>query len=149
MKSHIKDYKDLSRDEVYKILKLRQDVFVFEQACPYQDIDGLDDKAVHIYIEEDGEVLAYARIIDCFSMDNCLAIGRVLVKKDQRSKGLGAKVMKEAIGEVERLIPEGRVYIEAQVYAKDFYKKLGFKEISEPFDLDGIAHVKMVLDLSK
>lgn len=142
MQVKLKSFDDLTSREVYEILRLRVDVFVVEQACPYPEIDGKDYDAIHIYLENQGQILAYARV---YKEDGQIHIGRVIAK--ERRKGHATIILKEAIREVREKYQAGKIHIEAQIYAKNLYKKVGFEEDSEPFLLDGIEHIKMVLEI--
>lgn len=141
----IKSFDQLSTQELYAILKLRVDVFVVEQACSYQEIDNLDQEAIHIYYKEGDDILAYLRLMDRGVESEYVSIGRVIAAK--RRRGLGTDLMKEAIKAGQEIFDAEKIYLEAQVYARDFYENLGFKQTSPIFDLDGIDHIKMELSL--
>lgn len=143
MKTYVKSFEDLDINELYEILKLRVDVFVVEQACPYPEIDGIDKEAFHIFAKDNGEIGAYARI---YKENEEIHLGRVIAK--ERRKGYGTRVLKAAIKAAEKFYDAKKIHIEAQTYARKFYEKVGFVKISEPFLLDGIEHIKMVLDLN-
>ena len=142
MQSIIKTFDDLTKRELYEILRLRVDVFVVEQACPYPEIDVKDYDAIHIYLENEGEILAYARI---YKEGGEVHLGRVIAK--ERRKGYGSLILKEAIQAEREKYQAQKIIIEAQTYAKNLYTKVGFVEDSEPFLLDGIEHVKMLLEI--
>lgn len=142
MEIFVKPFEELDINELYEILRLRVDVFVVEQNCPYPEIDGRDLDAIHIYLEDAGEILAYARLYD---EDGQVHLGRVIAKK--RRKGYGSLILKEAIGAAKKFYQAKQIHIEAQTYAKSLYEKAGFVQISQPFFLDGIEHVKMVLEI--
>lgn len=135
----VKRFRDLSIDELYTILKIRVDVFVVEQGCPYEEIDDQDQNALHLYLKDDNRIKAYLRIIDG---NDHAKIGRVIAI--DRRKGLGTIIMNEAIRVCEENLNKERITLEAQTYVREFYEKLGFKQVSEPFYLDGIEHIKMV-----
>lgn len=139
----VKTFEELDINELYEILKLRVDVFVVEQSCPYPEIDGIDKDAFHIFGKEDGEIRAYARI---YKEDGEVHLGRVIAK--ERRKGYGNLILNEAIKAAYENYGNEKIHIEAQTYAKDFYEKSGFVKTSEPFLLDGIRHIKMVLEPS-
>ena len=143
MEIFVKSFEDLDINELYKILKLRVDVFVVEQACPYPEIDGIDKEAFHIFAKDNGEIGAYARI---YKENEEIHLGRVIAK--ERRKGYGTRVLKAAIKAAEDNYKAEKIHIEAQTYAKNLYKKVGFVEDSDVFLLDGIRHIKMVLDLT-
>lgn len=142
MQSIIKTFDDLTKRELYEILRLRVDVFVVEQACPYPEIDGKDYDAIHIYLENEGEILAYARV---YKEDGQIHLGRVIAK--ERRKGHATLILKEAIRAAREKYQARKIHIEAQTYVKKLYEKVGFVEDSEAFLLDGIEHVKMVLEV--
>lgn len=143
MKTYVKSFEDLDINELYEILKLRVDVFVVEQNCPYPEIDGIDKEAFHIFAKDNGEIGAYARI---YKENEEIHLGRVIAKK--RRKGYGTRVLKAAIKAAEKFYDAKKIHIEAQTYARKFYENLGFIEDSEAFLLDGIYHIKMLLDLN-
>lgn len=141
----VKKFNDLTNDELYEILKLRVDVFVVEQACPYPDLDNLDQEAIHVFYKDKKGIQAYLRIMDRGVESEYVSIGRVIAA--ERRKHLGSSLMKDAIKISKETFAADKIYLEAQVYAKEFYEKLGFKQTSEIFDLDGIDHIKMELSL--
>ena len=139
MNVKIKRYDDLTRDELFHILKTRMEVFVVEQECPYQDIDDVDLRSTHVWLDNCDEIVAYLRI---FLKDkDVVQIGRVLTTK--RGQGFGKQVMLEGLQVIEQEYKEKEIYLESQVYAIDFYKQFGFKVCSEEFLEDGIPHVEM------
>lgn len=142
MKIFVKKFGELTTFDLYEILRLRVDVFVVEQACPYQEIDGKDYDAIHIYLEDAGQILAYARI---YEEGGEVHLGRVIAK--ERRQGYGSLILKEAIEAAKKFYQAKEIHIEAQTYAKNLYAKAGFVEDSEIFLLDGIEHVKMVLEI--
>lgn len=142
MQVRIKSFEDLTNRVLYEILKLRVDVFVVEQKCPYPEIDGKDYNAFHIYLENQGEIIAYARV---YKEKDEIHIGRVIAK--ERRKGHATLILKEAIKAAKKFYQAKEIHIEAQTYAKKLYEKVGFEEVSEAFLLDGIEHVKMVLEM--
>lgn len=137
-----KRFSDLTNSELYNILKLRVDVFVVEQKCPYPELDNLDQDAIHVWMEEDGEIVAYLRILDRGVESDHVAIGRVISAK--RNQGYGRQILKEGLRAAKEEFNADRIYLEAQVYAIGFYEKCGFHVISEVFIMDGIPHVKML-----
>lgn len=142
MEIFVKSFEELDINELYEILRLRVDVFVVEQNCPYPEIDGIDKEAFHIFAKEDGEIVAYARI---YKEDGEVHLGRVIAK--ERRKGYGNLILNEAIKAACQKYQAEKIIIEAQTYAKDFYAKAGFEQRSQTYMLDGIRHIKMVLDL--
>ena len=144
MKRVVKNFEQLTGSELYEVLKIRCAVFVVEQNCAYQDLDGLDYEAYHVFLEENGQIKAYLRV---FSKDERTAhIGRVLTM--ERKRGFGAEVLKEGIRVARERMKKASIYLEAQTYATGFYEREGFVVVSEEFLEDGIPHVKMRLELA-
>ena len=141
MQVRIKSFEDLTNRELYEILKLRVDVFVVEQECPYPEIDGKDYNAIHICLENEEEILSYARV---YKEEDQVHLGRIIAK--ERRKGYATLILKEAINVAKKFYQAKEIHIEAQTYAKKLYEKVGFVEDSEIYLLDGIEHVKMVLE---
>ena len=140
----VKKFSELSTEELYSIMELRVAVFVVEQNCPYLEIDGLDRDAVHVWLEEGGRILAYLRVMDRGVESEYVSIGRLLAA--ERRKGYGTRILSEGIRVAREYFGADRIYLEAQVYARGLYEKQGFKAVSEEFLLDGIPHVKMMLE---
>ena len=139
----IKPFKELSSDELYAILQLRSEVFVVEQNCPYQDIDGKDDKAIHLLGYYNGELTAYARVFNSKDYFDHASIGRVVVKAGYRDKKWGHNLMKTAIEAVEDCFNTTTITISAQLYLQQFYESHGFVTTSEVYLEDGIPHISM------
>lgn len=140
----IKKFDELNAEEIYEILKIRNQVFIVEQQCPYLDCDGRDMKSYHLFLENNNEIAAYLRIIEKGVSYNEISIGRVLVNSKYRGKGLARDMMKEAIGYINNQLNETSIRIEAQAYLIDFYKSLGFKQTSKVFLEDNIPHIEML-----
>ena len=146
VKLQIKSYNELSRDELYEILKLRVNVFVVEQKCPYREIDDLDKEALHSWFEDEvGEIKAYLRVLDSGVVSEHTAIGRVIAVK--RRAGLGTEILREGIRAARERFHADAVYVEAQSYARGLYEKQGFRQITEEFLEDGIPHIGMLLEI--
>ncbi len=144
MKITVKKFDELTNREILKIIKARIDIFVIEQNCHYQDIDGIDERAIHVFSEdENGELKAYLRIYDYD--ENTAKIGRVLTT--ERGKGYGAEILKAGIEAVKKYMNKSAIYIESQSYATGFYEKEGFRIISDEFLDVGIPHKGMLLEL--
>lgn len=141
MKIKSKHFEDLTTNELYEILKARAAVFVVEQNCVYQDLDDIDKKSLHIWIEtKENKIAAYLRLFEKRDEKDCAQIGRVLTI--ERGTGLGKIVMEEAIKEAKGF-SASQIYLEAQAYAIPFYEKARFEVVSEEFLEDGIPHVQM------
>jgi ElaA protein len=139
----IKPFQALSLSELYSILQLRSEVFVVEQNCIYQDIDGKDEKALHVLGEFDGKIVAYARLFKPNDYFEKSSIGRVIVDQDFRDKKLGHFLMREAIEAIRNHFGETQITISAQLYLKKFYESLGFIQTSEMYLEDDIPHIEM------
>jgi ElaA protein len=135
--------------ELYEIIKARESVFVVEQQCPYQETDDLDPYAWHLSVLVNGELAAYARVVDPGIKNSQPSIGRVMTLKKFRGLGIGRALMEEAIKFTELTFPENDIKISAQVYLKKFYESLGFRASGEPYDEDGILHIDMIKPVSR
>ena len=140
---NIKGFYDLSAQELYKILKARQDVFIVEQNSAYQDLDGYDEKALHIWAEEHGAVIAYCRIFGKQIKYEETSIGRVISVKKFRGKNFGRQLMSYALEIIENRFGTTQVRISAQDYLLDFYKEFNFQETDKKYLEDGIPHTEM------
>ena len=143
----VKQSDELSTDELYEILKLRVSVFVVEQKCAYQEIDGRDRSSIHVWLADEDGIEAYLRVMDSGVESEYVSIGRVLTVK--RHQGLGSRILAEGVRVAKENFHAEKIYLEAQVYARSMYEKQGFVQISEEYLEDGIPHVKMLLDSSK
>lgn len=142
-----KKFEELTLEELYKILKLRSEVFVVEQNCIYNDIDGKDKTSFHVIIKENNEITAYLRVLPPgISYENA-SLGRVLVAKDARGMGYAKAIVTEGINCILRNFNTNKITIGAQEYLKDFYSEFGFKPVSEVYDEDGIPHLDMTLNI--
>ena len=141
----IKRFEELTTKELYEILKIRVSVFVVEQSCPYQEIDDKDKQSFHVYLKDDDGIQAYLRVVDKGASFDEVSIGRVIAVK--RRCGLGSKILSEGIKVAKDKLQATTIKIEAQSYAKGFYEKQGFRQISKEFLEDGIPHILMVLNI--
>jgi len=139
----IKRFEALSIKELYDLLQLRSEVFVVEQNCVYQDIDGKDQKALHLIGEDNGKIVAYARLFKPAAYFEQASIGRVIVKETFRANKLGHILMREAIQAIETHFKETKITISAQLYLKKFYESHGFFQTSEMYLEDDIPHIEM------
>ena len=145
MKTFIKTFQDLSNTEIYQILRLRSEVFVVEQECIYQDIDNKDKKAVHIFLKEKNEIIAYSRVFKEKEYFENPSIGRVVVANKRRMYGVGKKIMNISINYIKQNIKAKSIEISAQKYLKKFYSNLGFVQQGDEYLEDNIPHVRMFL----
>lgn len=140
----VKTFGELSADELYKILQARTEVFIIEQNCIYQDADGGDYKAVHLWAEENGDILAYCRIFEKGIKYPKASIGRVLTGQSGRGKGLGKQLISFALQILENRFGESAVRISAQDYLLKFYSDFGFEDTGKKYLEDGIPHTEML-----
>lgn len=141
-----KSFDDLTKSELYEILALRNEVFIVEQECPYQDIDFKDQKAKHVLGKKNDEIIAYARIFLPGDYLIEASIGRVIVKNKFRHFKYGQDLMNFSIEDLKSF-GVTTIDISAQVYLLKFYENLGFKSISEHYLEDDIPHVLMRIAL--
>jgi ElaA protein len=139
----IKRFDELTLEELYAILQLRNEVFIVEQNCVYNDPDGKDQPAWHLMAIEDDRLIAYARILPPGLSYNDPAIGRVVTSSSKRGSGLGRELMKRSIEACEKLFGKSSITLSAQVYLQSFYESLGFIVVGEEYLDDGIPHIKM------
>lgn len=144
MEINIKSFQDLTTAELYAILQLRTEVFVVEQNCVYQDMDGKDSKALHIIGKNKDEIIAYTRIFRPGDYMNQACIGRVVVKKSERQGGFGKEIMLASIKAVKDKFKETTIHISAQTYLQKFYRELGFIAVGETYLEDDIPHILMI-----
>ena len=138
---HEKTFPELTVPELYELLRIRTEVFVVEQNCVYQDMDGDDQAALHLWLTEGEKVVALCRVCPAGTHMQEVSIGRVITTV--RGKGYGRQIMLEGIRAAREHFGAKVIDIEAQEYAKGFYEQVGFRQTSEPFMLDGIPHIKM------
>lgn len=143
MRIIIKKFTELNTEELYQILKLRADVFVIEQNCLYADCDDRDRHAHHLFVEKNGSIVGYLRILDKGETFDEIAIGRLVVREDYRGIGLARHMMSKALVFVTEYLHEDTVKLSAQQYLIEFYESLGFEQITEVYEEDGIPHVDM------
>ena len=140
----VKAFDALDPREIYDILRLRSEVFVVEQDCMYEDIDGKDQKGLHLLGKKNGELVAYARIFKPGDYADKASIGRVVVQKNQRRFGYGKHIMKAAIQAVQEHFDEYVIHVSAQLYLERFYHELGFNQVGDGYLEDGIPHIGMI-----
>lgn len=141
MELSIKETGQLAPAELVEMFAERVKVFVVEQECAYPEVDADDFEAVHVRGVEGGNLIAYARILE---RPDHFAVGRVLVVKDHRGRGLSYKIMAAALDYIEKIKPGSEVRLSAQTYITGLYQSLGFEIVSEEYLEDGIPHVDMV-----
>lgn len=140
----IKKFDELSLQQLYDIMRIRQQVFMVEQACYYLDADNYDQQSFHLIMYEKENLVAYARIIPPGALYDEPSIGRVVTHSSVRRTGLGKILFQKSIDETEKLFGKCPIKIMAQSYLIKFYRGFGFEVSSEEFLEDGIAHNYMI-----
>ena len=143
----VKRYPELTLDELYRLLRLRVAVFVVEQECPYMELDDRDQKAVHVWLEDAEGIQAYLRVMDRGVESEYVSIGRVISMR--RRTGLGSRLLREGIRVARAVFHADTIYLEAQVYARRFYERQGFRQVSDEYIDDGIPHIRMLLNIGE
>jgi ElaA protein len=144
MKWNLKQFDDLTPEELYQILQLRNEVFIVEQNCPYQDLDNKDLKAFHLMGIQQNKLLAYSRLIAPGISYSESSIGRVVSSPSVRKSGIGKKLMTESITQIRNLFHTDTIRIGAQLYLKKFYESFGFIQDGDTYLEDNIPHIIMV-----
>jgi len=137
-------FNELTAQELYNILQLRSEVFVVEQDCVYQDLDGKDEKALHVLGIKREKVVAYTRIFKPGDYFKEASIGRVVVSKNERQHKYGYDIMNASIEAIKKHYNKICIKISAQTYLIKFYNHLGFKAIGKEYLEDGIPHIEMI-----
>lgn len=138
-----KKFSDLSTGQLYKILELRSEVFIVEQTCVYQDIDGMDLRAFHVLGWKNNDLVAYSRVLHAEGM-NDVVIGRVIVRESYRNKKLGGQLMEKTLEVCQNYFEGEPLQMNAQKHLEKYYAKHGFIKEGEPFLEDGIPHIRMI-----
>ncbi len=140
----VKTFDELTIHELHDLLQLRVEVFVVEQDCVYQDIDGKDKKALHIIGKKQGKVVAYTRCFGPGIYFEEAAIGRVVVEEGQRKYGYGHDIMKASKEALNKKFNTNIIKLSAQTHLVKFYRSHGFKTIGNEYLEDGIPHIAMI-----
>lgn len=141
---HYKEFDELTPSELYEILSLRVTVFMVEQNCLYNEVDGKDPKCPQLWCTMDGKILAYCRIVPPGVSYELPSIGRVVSHPEFRHLKLGHQLMRNAIEIIKNHYQTSQIKISAQSYLKNFYEKYGFQQISDEYLEDGLPHMEMV-----
>ena len=141
-----KSFSELNKDELYEILKFRQEIFVVEQKSWYLDADGLDECSLHLLVSNDGNLIGYLRLTPPGKKYIDTSIGRVSIHKEHRGKRLGDQLLTMGIEKGKEVYGSVTCRISAQEYLISYYENHGFKVQGSPYDEDGISHVEMLLD---
>jgi len=145
MKFKLKKFSALSVDELYDLLKLRQQIFVLEQNCIYLDTDGVDKDCLHLLGLVHGKIVGYARLIPKGYTYKTASIGRVVIDEKHRGNKYAYKLMEKAIELTKEEFKTKKITISAQLYLKEFYQNLGFKTVGDVYLDCDLPHLKMVL----
>ena len=141
----LKSFHELTAAELYAIMRLRAEVFIVEQNCPYQDADGKDLKSHHLMGYDAGDgLVAFSRLLPPGVSYAEASIGRVVSSPKVRRTGAGRELMKQSLLEMEKLFGKGPVRIGAQAYLRKFYEDFGFVQEGEEYLEDGIPHIIML-----
>jgi ElaA protein len=140
----LKPFDDLTPKELYNILQLRNEVFIVEQNCPYQDLDNKDLYAFHLMGMKENTLLAYSRLLAPGISYSESSIGRVVSSPDARKTGMGKELMQESILQIRNLFETDTIRIGAQLYLKKFYESFEFIQEGEPYLEDNIPHIIML-----
>ena len=138
-------FEELTPAQLYDVLKLRQDIFMIEQNCLYQDMDNSDSKAYHFLMYKGAVLAAYLRIFTPGMKFKEASIGRIVVSPDFRGGSLGQKLIRSGIRTTFELFEGAHIRIEAQAALKNYYRQFGFIEEGEVYEVDDIDHLQMVL----
>lgn len=139
----IKRFNELSTQELYQLLQLRSEVFVVEQNCVYQDLDGKDEKALHVLGFYENEIVAYTRLFDKGYYFDEASIGRVVTSPKMRHKKWGHDLIKISVETIEKEFNTSEITISAQEHLKKFYEAHKFVQSSEMYLEDDIPHIQM------
>jgi len=140
----LKPFDELTAKELYNILQLRNEVFIVEQNCPYQDLDHKDLHAFHLMGIEKNKLLAYSRLLAPGISYSESSIGRVVSSPTSRKMGMGKRLMEESIHQIKNLFHTDTIRIGAQLYLKKFYESFGFIQDGEGYLEDNIPHIIML-----
>ena len=146
MKLEVKPWEKLSRQQINDIFSLRSEVFIVEQECPYQDVDGKDEIADHVMLHVGEELVGYTRVFTKNTYFREASFGRAVVKKKHRGEGYGHLLVEKSLKHLKEK-KQSSIKISAQSYLKDFYSSHGFTAKGEEYMEDGIPHTAMYLSL--
>jgi ElaA protein len=140
------EFDNLRAGDLYKALKLRQDIFIIEQDCIYPDLDNMDYHSFHLLGYCGGTLAAYLRVVPPGKIFREPSIGRIIVAREYRSTGIGSELVKLGIKHTNQLYSDCRIRIEAQAHLREFYQGFGFSKVTDAYEKDGIPHIQMLLN---
>lgn len=140
---HSRNLKNMDPSSLYGILKLRSDVFVVEQSCPYPELDGrdLEEDSLQVWCTKNHDILATLRIL---TEEQSLRIGRVVADKNYRGTGIARELFTYALNQCSKAAPDKKIVLDAQAPLEEWYESFGFTRAGEDFLEDGIPHVPML-----
>ena len=141
-----KSFDELNKDELYEILKFRQEIFIVEQKSWYVDADNLDQFSLHLLVQNTQGLMGYLRLTPPGKKYKEASIGRVSIREDHRGKKLGDKLLSKGIEKSKQVYKSSSCRISAQEYLIAYYENHGFRVQGTPYDEDGIPHIEMLLD---
>lgn len=139
---YVKRFEELDIKEFEQIVRLRQNIFILEQKSFFEDIDGNDTKAIHIFYKEYDKILAYSRVLECVDK---VILGRVTVSKEHRGNGTGRVLLERSLEYLNNHHGDKNIEIVAMSYLREFYKSFGFKTISDVYIMDNHPHEDMTI----
>ena len=145
----IQKYDELTKEELYKMIQLRVNVFIVEQQTCYEDLDNHDQNSIHLSYVRDGKIFAYTRLLPPGEKFEMASLGRVITSQEARGTGLGKEMIQLALDTIDKTWPGSEVFIQAQEYLKDFYSSFGFKAVSESYIYDSLPHLDMLYKPNK
>lgn len=140
---HFAAFGELTPRQIHDVYRLRVQVFIVEQNCVFQDVDGVDPQCFHLLGYSSGDLVAYARLLPAGVKFDEPSIGRVITAPSVRRTGLGRVLMREAMMRARELWPGQPLRIGAQAHLERFYNEFGFTKSGDPYDEDGIIHIEM------
>lgn len=146
MNWELKNWKDLTVEELHAAYMLRTDVFVVEQGCPYPEVDDHDLVCRHLMVWNDEGLIAYARICPPNSVYPEASLGRIVVKEGYRSKGYGRELIQRGLADLKAHFPSTKVKLQAQEYLEKYYASFGFRTITKSYPDAMVMHVDMILE---
>lgn len=141
----IKTYDELTKDELYEIAMHRQNVLIIDQQTIFHDLDGRDDECIHVMAYDNNGLIGYARIMPSSTglHGKHGSFGRLSVKPELRRKGIGGEIVKACLDYLVNVLHEESIQISAMSYLEHFYTELGFKRISDVYQIEGVDHIDM------
>lgn len=140
----VKNFHELTTAELYQIIQHRVNIFIVEQQSIYEDLDNHDQNSLHIFYQEKGKIVAYARLLPPGEKYEEVSFGRVVVAREKRGTGLGKELVAFTMQQAKERWATTNIFIEAQNYLKSFYEEFGFVATSEPYELDNLPHIDML-----